>query len=363
MRFSTGHGKSKEIAFHNCFAAILYERYIQLGIATFRSPAVPRRSAFTLIELLVVIAIIAILIGLLLPAVQKVREAANRIKCGNNLKQLALAAHNYHDVNQSFPPGVNQLQFASAPKFRGVTLFVYLAPFIEQDNISRDWNLTDPLLNTVGGPNAKTAIVVKTLLCPSDTIRQNPIDSGSGRWYSLTSYGGNGGSRSYDPAAAANDGIFYVIGPGSQTAPTGIPVNMADVTDGLSNTALFGERSHLDQVNDSIAPTIVPPSGQFINPMSLIGWWANSGGRLAAGDVTMSAFAPLNYRVPANPPTDYAGYFPYYEKHVNAFGSQHSGGANFALADGSVRFVRDNISMDNLRRLCVRSDGEVSSLD
>jgi prepilin-type N-terminal cleavage/methylation domain-containing protein/prepilin-type processing-associated H-X9-DG protein len=325
------------------------------------------RRAFTLIELLVVIAIIAILIGLLLPAVQKVREAASRIKCSNNLKQLALAAHNYHGTVERFPPGVNQLSFASAPRFRGVTLFVYLAPFMEQDNLTKDWNLTDPLVNTqlpAPGPTAKTATLVPILLCPSDVISgPNPVDSGSNRWYALTSYGGNGGSRSYDPAAATNDGIFFVIGPGSQTAPTGKPVRIADVLDGTSNTALFGERSHHDLNNDAAAGVVVPPSGQFVNRMGSVGWWANSGGRLAAGDVTMSAFAPINYRVPANPPTDYAGFFPLYELRVNAFGSQHSGGANFALADGSIRFVRDTIDAANLRRFCVRYDGEVLQLE
>jgi prepilin-type N-terminal cleavage/methylation domain-containing protein len=327
----------------------------------------PRSRGFTLIELLVVIAIIAILIGLLLPAVQKVREAAARAKCSNHLKQLSLAAHNYHGANEKFPPGVNQLSFAAAPRFRGVTLFVYLAPYLEQDNLTRDWNLTDPLVNTTlpaPGPTAKTATLVPILLCPSDVITgPNPVDAGSNRWYALTSYGGNGGSRSYDPAAAANDGIFFVIGPGSQTAPNGQPVKIADVTDGLSNTALFGERSHVDPNNDAAAGVVVPPSGQFVNKMGSVGWWANSGGRLAAGDVTMSAFALLNYRVPANPPTTYAGFFPLYEQRVNAFGSQHTGGANFAVGDGSVRFVRDSVTAVTLRRFCVRADGEVVNLE
>jgi hypothetical protein len=93
------------------------------------------------------------------------------------------------------------LAFAAAPRIRGVTLFVYLAPYLEQDNVSRDWNLTDPLQTTVGGAASKTAAVLPVLLCPSDLIPVNPVDSGSGRWYALSSYGGNGGSRSYEKQA------------------------------------------------------------------------------------------------------------------------------------------------------------------
>jgi prepilin-type N-terminal cleavage/methylation domain-containing protein/prepilin-type processing-associated H-X9-DG protein len=320
------------------------------------------RRAMTLIELLVVIAIIAILIGLLLPAVQKVRDAAARIKCQNNLKQLALAAHNYEGVHGRYPPGVYMLTFPTAPRYRGVTLFVYLAPYLEQENITRDWNLIDPLVNTTlpaPGPAARTAQVVSTYLCPADIIPQNPVNTGSNRWYALTSYGGNGGSRSYDPAVASNDGLFFVIGPGSQTAPTAQAVRLADITDGASNTALFGERSHWDPNNDAAAATITPPSGTFVNPMGNIGYWANSGGRLAAGDVTLSAFVPINYRVPPPPTATYADL----EKRVNAFGSQHAGGANFARCDGSVLFVRDTLPLPMLQRFCIRNDGGLVSLD
>jgi prepilin-type N-terminal cleavage/methylation domain-containing protein/prepilin-type processing-associated H-X9-DG protein len=326
------------------------------------------RRGFTLIELLVVIAIIAVLISLLLPAIQKVREAANRVTCQNNLKQIALATMNYHGTAGTFPPGVYQLPFAAAPKFRGVTLFVCLLPYIEQDNLYQGWDMVDPLNNTNGADKSKTATVLKGLICPSDVIPQNPINSGSNRWYGLTSYGGNGGTRSYDPQFATNDGIFFVIGPGSQTAPSGSPVRIADVSDGLSNTVLFGERSHVDPNNDSFAGNITAPTGQFINPMGLNGWWASSGGRLASGDVTLSAFAPINFKVPAPyaqrasmvpPVSDFNTYSYYYDRRLCAFGSLHTGGANFALGDGSVHFLADSLPPAMLQALCVRNDGTV----
>jgi prepilin-type N-terminal cleavage/methylation domain-containing protein/prepilin-type processing-associated H-X9-DG protein len=327
-----------------------------------------RRRGFTLIELLVVIAIIGILMALLLPAIQKVREAANRMKCASNLRQLAIAAHNYHGDYGKFPPGVHQMLFPSMPRFRGVSLFVYLLPYLEQGNLSRDWNLADPLANTVGGASSRTATVLTMLLCPSHQIPQNPINAGSGRWYGLTSYGGNGGTRSYDPQFATVDGIFHGTGPGSQPVANQMPVGIGQVQDGTSNTLLFGERSHSDPNHDSFAANLQPPSGSFINPMGGTGWWAPSGGRLAAGDVTLSAYARVNYRVPLDyanrarlvpPVNDYNSYLYYNDRRTCAYGSSHPGGANFALGDGSVRFLQDGLPEVTLQRLSARADGFV----
>jgi prepilin-type N-terminal cleavage/methylation domain-containing protein/prepilin-type processing-associated H-X9-DG protein len=330
------------------------------------------RRAFTLVELLVVIAMIGVLVALLLPAVQAAREAGRRSQCQNQIRQLAIAAHNFHDVRGAFPPGVWQLSFVPAPKFRGVSLFVELLPYIEQGNLAEGWDRVDPLNNTAGAANSRTAKKLSLLICPSDVIPLNPVDTGSGRWYGLTSYGGNGGSRSYDPQFATNDGIFFVIGPGSQTAPSTGPVKMADVLDGLSNTALFCERCHFDPNHDSFAANVSAPMGQFVNPMGMMGWWAPSGGRLAAGDVTLSACAPTNFRTPApfaqgssmSPPaTDYNSYLYYNDRKVCAFSSLHPGGANFALGDGSTRFIAQTISQVNLQILCVRNDGQAGTID
>jgi prepilin-type N-terminal cleavage/methylation domain-containing protein len=331
-----------------------------------------RRAGFTLVELLVVIAIIGILVALLLPAIQQARESSRRSSCQSKLRQLGFAAHNFHDENGSFPPGVYQLSFAAAPKFRGVTLFVRLLPYMEQNTLAQGWDHVDPLNNTVGGTKSRTATRLALLVCPSDVIPQNPVDSGSNRWYGITSYGGNGGSRSYDPQFATNDGIFHVIGPGSQTNPTGQPIRMPEVTDGLSQTILFGERNHHDLNHDSFAANLTAPMGQFLNPMGQHGWWAASGGRLAAGDVTLSAYAPINFRVPApfslggsmSPPaTSFNSYLYYNERRVCAFGSLHPNGANFTLADGSTRFISDRLNLVLLQRLCVRLDGETVFLD
>src|SRR5262245_25533107 len=133
----------------------------------------PRRG-FTLIELLVVIAIIAVLIGLLLPAVQKVRETAARISCANNLKQIALAAHNYHDATNRFPTGARLSIDVGGIPTGGTNLWVELLPYFEKDNLYKQWDHNDNR-NNVGGTNALSARVIKILLCPSDPLAETVV--------------------------------------------------------------------------------------------------------------------------------------------------------------------------------------------
>lgn len=317
------------------------------------------KPAFTLIELLVVIAIIAVLISLLLPAVQAAREAARRAQCVNNLKQIALSAHNYESTHTVYPPGQMKMQFAQQPRFRGFSLFVNLLPFIEQQPLYDRWNFADPLANTVGS-TAHTAIVLNALLCPSDQIQQNPVQS-SERFYAIASYGGNGGSQSHPPTSLSSDGVYHATGPAAPGFPQ---VRPSMIVDGLSNTLFFGERNHVDPNYDTFYQ-----AGWTTEPMWMWGWWAPSGGNFGLSDVTMSSFAPINFKIGfsyANKPSSVSGaadFAAYDTQRVCSWGSQHPGGANFALADGSVRFLKQTIAPNVLRALGTRAGGEVTSAD
>lgn len=188
-------------------------------------------TASTLIELLVVLAILAVLIGLLLPAVQKVREAAARIKCANNLKQLGLALHNYHGANSCFPPG------RGTPLPGIFSAHAYLLPYLEQDNLWYRIDFSTPPAafalgngfvydGAVNYPAATTS--VRFLLCPSDAADRVP-----GSPYGATSYAANAGSGAVAAGSlSAADGVFY----------QGSTVRFTDLFDGSSNTAAFSER-------------------------------------------------------------------------------------------------------------------------
>jgi len=307
-----------------------------------------RRNGFTLIELLVVIAIIAILIGLLLPAVQKVREAAARTQCANNLKQIALAAHNFHDKYEKFPTGARPSVMVNGVPTMGTNVWVELLPYFEQDNLYRKWDFADNRNNVADGRNATQAQVIKLLLCPSDRLPDPvwellpaiyPVPPWSCGFYGMSSYGGNAGLRSVLTDRLSKDGVFFV----------GSKVRFADITDGTSTTLLFGERFHHDPEYERQRLVIRPD----FPPMAGWGRWGFVANQGASGNISLSTPQLINYLVPAG------GDFSTLEDRACVFGSGHPGGANFAFADGSVRFLRDSTSLLTLQALSTRDKGEV----
>ncbi len=323
----------------------------------------PRRRGFTLIELLVVIAIIGILIALLLPAVQKVREAANRAKCQNNLKQLALAAFNFEDSYHYFPPAVHCSALPQFPMpweqrggiIKSYSVMVALLPYFEQDNLQKN---VDNYLYYAGGynsqyngdyclgPNSLGAQVIQILICPSDRL-DNPVQKytyqGKDYYFGLSSYGGNAGQISAYYTKATQDGVFCI---NSRT-------RIADITDGTSNTLFFGERYHYDPTYDQLYPSEPLAS-------SWGGWaWANETSLqdMALSSGTMADPTPINYLIPPDVQSDSS--HVYQDRRHRAFGSGHPSGANFAFADGSVRFMTNSTPVDVLRLLCIRNDGQV----
>ncbi len=323
-------------------------------------PRVRHARGFTLIELLVVMAIIAILIGLLLPAVQKIREAANRSACSNNLKQIALGCHAYEFVQGSYPPGLAQ----PGADGRITSLFVELLPYIEQGNIYSEWDFVSPDNNFTGSGGGTRAI--KIYVCPSAGIVQNPATYGS-RSIGLVTYAGNGGSKSYPDADATADGIFHECGPQSKPASGQMPVKPAMILDGLSNTLMFAERNPGDPAMDSYdtAPFVPTPDPPLMAMTSYCGW-GSPPGPTAIISVTVSAWGPPNFSFPTTyePPTDgtnlpvnWNDYVDDVVFRLNAMGSRHSGSVNIALADGSVRVIRGG-STATLTALFTRAGGE-----
>lgn len=315
--------------------------------------------AFTLIELLVVIAIIAVLIALLLPAVQQAREAARRSHCMNNMKQLGLAIHNYHDAHSTLPPGFTQTNQGGT--FQGHSAYYYVLPFIEQTNLFQTFNVNSPVSNKSTTPGLLSAATVPTFLCPSEPGALGLAVYTDGTQYGKTCYRLNGGSRPIFATSSTNDGVFMSIGAAARkasTAPVGSTMKMAYIIDGMSNTIAFGEHSLTDANFDTFVS---------FNSNSLIkdwSWWYPAGGDSGLGDFMCGSFAQVGYTIPfkrgdPGAPTSASGWYIYQDRRLSAIGSAHVGGANITLCDGSTRFVSNSMSQVILGYLCQRADGNV----
>jgi len=300
-----------------------------------------RRNAFTLVELLVVIAIIGVLVALLLPAVQAAREAARRTQCSNNLKQIGIGLHNYHDTLNVFPPGA----------IWGVTpnkgsVLVHLLPFIEQQNLYEKFDFsTDPYSQTLPDGTLIAAQIVKPYVCPSD---QN---TGLLNGRAVHNYTGSvGPSKLIDNSACSCPtgvtwGNTYGLSPyddpknyGGPFTRRAVATRMSDVTDGLSNTIFFGEvrRGCSAHVNT--------------------GWVSSNN----ANGLTSTI-------IPINSDTCQTGASDKCKQPCNwnmelGFRSQHPAGCQFLFGDGAVRFLPETIDHWNYQYLGGKAEGQTAQV-
>ncbi len=313
-----------------------------------RRKPLPRRG-FTLIELLVVIAIIGILIALLLPAVQKVREAANRMACQNNLKQIGLAIHNYHDAYNQLPPArVGRDAYATWP--------ILVAPFLEAQNLAHLWDITK-IYQDQTDPLARTT-TLKVFFCPSRRLPmtsppdQNGTDGTDGNGHLEGACGdyaccdGDGNVRNTKSANGAMISPLVVNPNVGDNNPYPKPIvsfrsrtNFSSITDGLSSTLLVGEKHVREgELGWAADGDDAYYSGySYSSAQRSAGWYIDSKG--------------ARQNKPLMKMTDAAS--------TIRFGSWHAGICNFVFCDGSVHALPDSIDIDVLRRLAVRNDGEV----
>ena len=295
-----------------------------------------RLRGFTLIELLVVIAIIAVLIALLLPAVQQAREAARRTQCKNNLKQIGLALHNYHDSHRVFPPGwiaVDEFRMPSAHEgTSGVGWGAAILPYIEQDAIYRLFNPSLPLTDPANASFLQSQ--VNAYKCPSDPqpLQFDLHEEGGGSVLArlpIANYIAVFGPESLDDCelSAGNAPVL----PDGTCKGSGMfyhnsSVKMASLTDGTSGTFMVGERRTRVDMD----------------------WYTSWPGMVAEGEEAFQRVCGSADHVPNDP-----------HHHFDDFSSNHTGGAQFCLADGSVRFISENIDSGVYQSLATIQGGEV----
>ncbi len=342
-----------------------------------RSPAQRARSAFTLIELLVVIAIIAVLIGLLLPAVQKVREAANRMSCQNNLKQIGLALHNYHDTNNRFPTGA----IRHGPPLYTFGWAAWLFPYFEQDNRYKamlafpGFRYTSALTRTVYNFNfiegAQTWRLkaaphygaselftnpVQVYVCPSSELGRQSPDAGYAGHADINAnnqaalhYRANGGAPTVGFVAGKSPNATNQLYRGYTTSGVIYPeskVTIPTITDGSSNTLLVGETS-----------STIGATRRGVSPWGYIQPWTWGSYNYNDYSAVEGGYLMIDHKY-VQYPINYKGvYLP----NQTPYTSNHPGGVNFVYCDGSVRFLSTTTSLTILQALATRAGGEVVS--
>ncbi len=304
------------------------------------SRLIPTRRGFTLIELLVVIAIIAILIGLLLPAVQKVREAAARMKCSNNLKQLGIGLHGYHNVYERFPPGYNYNPTATPADISEATWLFFLLPYVEQESLAKTVNLNQNFGSLPNQNNTISAAMLPVFSCPSDVPGNLALS-----YYGKGNYAANGGigpmtSNFTSPLGSiTTPGVFLANG----------RFGIKDITDGTSNTTAASE-------------VLKAPGDDFRGVMHY------PEGPIYQHNRTPNTSTPDDFRTSLCVSTTNAPCVGVYTAYNNravimAARSNHLGGVNVALCDGSLRFVTNGISQTTWQSAGTIGLGEVLGSD
>jgi prepilin-type N-terminal cleavage/methylation domain-containing protein/prepilin-type processing-associated H-X9-DG protein len=360
------------------FLQFVCSRFLSSFLLSFEESAMKVRlgskrstSGFTLIELLVVIAIIAILIGLLLPAVQKVRDAAARMSCQNNLKQLGIALQSYHDTAQAFPPGCacDQPPFGTAQTSWGSSWKVYILPYIEQSAIFQKWvfNSSSGYSNGANGALID-GITIKTYRCPSSVLPNyssytNPNSPGQEMFTTYVGISGSAntssGTLGYDPTASS--GNAGICAGGGILFPNST-VKMTDITDGTSNTMIVGEQAdHLRDANNQ------PIIGGFaaITAQGPHGWAMGCNGDTRTppnyqpgGDNREFNCITILYTINQHGMSNNCGAGTCDNTGANIpLSSTHTNGCNNAFADGSVKFMTNTVPLNVLQELSTRSGG------